>query len=72
MPRAIKIDPRTLGGRLRRARNKAGLTAAELGQRAGMTGSSVVMIERNERDPNTSTLRRLAQALEVQPSTLLG
>src|SRR4051812_25762591 len=45
-----------LGGRIREARAQAGLTQAELGQRAGIVGKYVSEIERGTRDIPMSTL----------------
>jgi len=57
-------------GRIRKARN---LSQEELAAAAGVAVDTVARIERGERQTTrTSTLNKLARALGVEPSTLLG
>src|SRR4030088_3158390 len=57
-------------GRIRKARN---LFPEELAAAAGVAVDTVARIERGERQTTrTSTLHKLARALGVEPSTLLG
>ncbi|HEX4700926.1 MAG TPA: helix-turn-helix transcriptional regulator [Pseudonocardiaceae bacterium] len=57
-------------GRIRKARN---LSQEELAAAAGVAVDTVARIERGERQTTrTSTLNKLAQALGVEPTTLLG
>jgi transcriptional regulator with XRE-family HTH domain len=52
------------GQRLRRLRIAAGLTQAELAERAGMSAKSIAALERGRRQhPHPPTVRALAQAL---------
>src|SRR5215210_6102215 len=52
------------GERLRRLREKAGLTQEELASRAGLTAKAVSALERGERKrPYPHTVRSLAEAL---------
>ena len=48
------------------------LTQAELAERAGVTTATVARIERDEIEPRMTTLRKLAQGLEVDPAELVG
>ncbi len=58
--------------RVRDLRIARGLTAAELAERSGLGYRTVRYVERNlVRRPHARTLRRLAQALEVEPSELV-
>jgi transcriptional regulator with XRE-family HTH domain len=50
---------------------KRALTQAELANRAGVTTATVARIERDEIEPRMTTLRKLAQALEVDPAELV-
>ena len=50
------------GGLLREAREGAGLTQAELAQRAGVTQSVISAYERGRREPGLATLQRLVAA----------
>ena len=57
---------------LRHHRVLAGLTQEELAERAGVSPATIVRIERNQAEPHISTMRKLAQALNVDPTELLG
>jgi transcriptional regulator with XRE-family HTH domain len=65
----------TLGGRvrirLREVRERRLLTQAELAERAGLTEATVNRIERGIHEPRISTVRRLAEALKVEPEELI-
>ena len=60
-----------IGDRLKRQRTRRALTQAELAERAGVTTATVARIERDEIEPRMTTLRKLAQALEVDPAKLV-
>jgi transcriptional regulator with XRE-family HTH domain len=60
-----------IGDNLKRQRIRKALTQEELARRAGLTTASVARIERNETEPRMSTLRKLAQALKVDPAELV-
>lgn len=60
-----------LGKNLRAARKKLGLTQEEVAERSGVQAGEVSRIERGKRDPQVSTVERLAAAVEVPPGQLL-
>jgi transcriptional regulator with XRE-family HTH domain len=60
-----------IGDKLKRQRTRRALTQAELAERAGVTTATVARIERNEIEPRMPTLRKLAQALGVDPAELV-
>jgi len=60
-----------LGTNLRAARERLGLTQEEVAQRSGVHATEVSRIESGKRDPQVSTLRRLAEAVEMKPGQLL-
>ncbi len=60
-----------IGDTLKRLRTESALTQEELAANAGLTTAAVARIERNEANPRPSTLRKLAAALEVEPSELV-
>jgi transcriptional regulator with XRE-family HTH domain len=60
-----------VGDNLKRLRTLNALTQVELAQRAGLTTAAVARIERAEAEPRPSTLRKLAEALNVQPRDLI-
>ena len=57
-----------LGERLFEARDRAGLTLRELGQRSGVSWSSISAIEKGRQSATVETIERLALALGVRPS----
>ena len=63
----------TFGQRVEKIRKEKGLTQDELAKRVGYTSRSTISkIERDERDVPRSAVTKLAEALEVKPSTLMG
>ncbi|KPF53729.1 hypothetical protein IP65_11900 [Novosphingobium sp. AAP1] len=58
--------------RLREAREKQGLSQAELAQRAELQPSAIAHFEANRRKPSFENVRRLAKALDVSSDYLLG
>lgn len=60
-----------IGGNLKRLREERLLTQAQLGEAAGVDRDQISRIERNKVDPRFSTIRKLAQALEVEPAELV-
>ena len=57
---------------LPKQRTRRALTQAELAKRAGVTTATVARIERDEIEPRMTTLRKLAEALGVDPAELVG
>ena len=64
---AVKI-----GTKLKRLRERRLLTQAQLGEAAGVNRDQVSRIERDEVEPRFSTIKKLAAALEVEASELIG
>ena len=60
-----------VGERLRRLRTLNALTQAQLAERAGLAESAVARAERDETEPHMTTIRKLAEALGVQPRELI-
>lgn len=60
-----------LATNLRKLRESKGLSQEELGSRAGLHRTYVGAVERAERNITLLTLQRFAQALAVDPVTLL-
>jgi transcriptional regulator with XRE-family HTH domain len=60
-----------VGKNVRDLRTLSALTQTELAAKAGITATALSRIERNEAEPRPSTLRKLATALGVEPSTLI-
>jgi len=59
-----------LGKNLRAARKKLGLTQEQVSERSGVQAGEVSRIERSKRDPQVSTVEKLAGAVEVPPGRL--
>jgi transcriptional regulator with XRE-family HTH domain len=58
--------------RLRALRERAFLTQAELGQRAGMSEVTISRLESSGQSARISTVRKLAAALGVTPAELVS
>jgi transcriptional regulator with XRE-family HTH domain len=63
----------TIGERIRKKRNEKGFTLAELGEKVGAGASTVRKWETGLiRDMKTDKIKRVAEALDVTPTYLLG
>ncbi|HET7445324.1 MAG TPA: helix-turn-helix transcriptional regulator [Solirubrobacterales bacterium] len=60
-----------LGENLRAVRDEKELTQEQVAQRSGVQAGEISRIERGQRDPQVSTLLKLAKALGVKPGQLL-
>jgi transcriptional regulator with XRE-family HTH domain len=60
-----------IGDNVRHWRTLRTLTQVELAKKAGLSQAALVRIERNQADPHVSTIRKLANALEVSPEQLI-
>jgi len=60
-----------LGDRLRRYRERAGLSIYDVGKLTGRHFSTISKYERGERKPNVDTLRELAGTYKVHPARLI-
>jgi transcriptional regulator with XRE-family HTH domain len=61
-----------IGEKLKATRTRRLLTQEELAERAGVSAATVVRVERDQAEPHFSTIRKLAKALGVGPTELLG
>jgi transcriptional regulator with XRE-family HTH domain len=69
----MAADPSSFGLRLRRLRERQGLSQADLSALSGVSKSLVEKIEQGlTADPKLTTLRALARALEVSLDELAG
>lgn len=62
----------SLGQKIRQYRQERGLTLEELAKRIGISYSFLSAIERNQKRPSLSTIRRIGEALNVPLSYLLA
>ena len=60
-----------IGDKLREVRTKRLLTQDELADKAGVSQSTIANIERNNAEPQFRTIRKLAKALDIDPTELL-
>ncbi len=60
-----------IGKRLKDLRIRVALTQEELAAKAGIGKNTVNRVERNLTEPHMSTLRKLAEALGVEPHELV-
>lgn len=65
-------DTSSIGARLRRARKERGFSQRQLAERAGISTDMVSRIERDDRGLSLPTMYRLADALSIDPSQMLG
>jgi transcriptional regulator with XRE-family HTH domain len=61
-----------VGEKLKQLRTRRLLTQEELAEKAGVSAATVVNVERNNQEPHFRTIRKLAKALDVDPTELLG
>jgi transcriptional regulator with XRE-family HTH domain len=59
-----------LGKNLRAARKKLDLTQEQVSERCGVQAGEVSRIERGLRDPQVSTVEKLAAAVQMPPGRL--
>jgi transcriptional regulator with XRE-family HTH domain len=62
----------TQGEKLRKFRRGRTLTQRQLAERAGVAERTVVLLESDKSEARPATLRKLADALEVDPMELIG
>ena len=60
-----------IGDKLRKTRKYALLTQQQLADKSGVGIATIARIERNQVEPQARTIRKLAQALGVEPYELL-
>jgi transcriptional regulator with XRE-family HTH domain len=61
-----------IGDKLKEIRTRRLLTQDELAEKASVSQSTIANIERNNAEPHFRTIRKLAKALDVDPTELLG
>lgn len=66
------LELTTLGHRIRHHRTRNGLTLDELGERVGIAGSQLSLIENGKREPKLSVLQAIASATGVEVTDLLS
>jgi transcriptional regulator with XRE-family HTH domain len=67
------VEPREqFGVNLRRLRTEADLTQMELSNRSGLDMAEISRLERGQRDPQLTTIVRLATGLNVDPAALVA
>jgi transcriptional regulator with XRE-family HTH domain len=60
-----------LGPNLREARERLELTQEQVAERSGVYAGEISRIEAGKRDPQVSTVERLAEAVKMRPGQLL-
>lgn len=60
-----KIEEAPVGTKIRQLRKRRGLSLRALAERSGLSSNAISLIERGENSPTVSSLRQLANALEV-------
>ena len=68
----LDVMPRISGDRLRKVRDMRLLSQRELAERAGLSPTTILKLESGRVDePHPRTIRKLADALEVDPAELV-
>ena len=68
----LDVMPHISGDRLRKVRDKRLLSQRELAERAGLSPTTILKLESGRVDePHPRTIRKLADALEVDPAELV-
>lgn len=70
--RALSSEVAIFGARLKNLRQAAGLTQAQLAERAGVASSLIGHIENGKREVGIGKVWPLARALGVTPADLFG
>lgn len=65
------FDPREIGDRLLAFRKRAGLTQAEVAERAGLSDRTYADIERGAVNTRAETILRVCQVLRITPDDIL-
>ncbi len=65
--RFMEVD----GGKLRELRKERALSQRELSRMSGVSADAISLFERGERDALGRTIRKLAEALGVEPKVLM-
>jgi transcriptional regulator with XRE-family HTH domain len=60
-----------IGDTLRKLRDEKFLSQRELARAAGVSPTTVFKLEANQAEPHPRTIRKLAEALGVEPSKLV-
>jgi transcriptional regulator with XRE-family HTH domain len=60
-----------IGDKLREMRKRALLTQQQLADKSGVGITTIIRVERNQVEPHARTIRKLAEALGVEPHELL-
>ena len=61
-----------IGNRFKNLRTRRALTQRELAERAGISTNALNRLELDKAEPHMSTLRKLARALDIDPTELVG
>jgi len=68
----LDIMPRISGEKLKEVRDRRLLSQRELAEKAGLSPTTVLKLEDDRvKEPHPRTVRKLAQALEVDPAELV-
>jgi transcriptional regulator with XRE-family HTH domain len=68
----LDVMPRISGEKLREVRDRRLLSQRELAEKAGLSPTTILKLEAERvAEPHPRTVRKLAQALEVDPAELV-
>jgi transcriptional regulator with XRE-family HTH domain len=68
----LDVMPRISGEKLKEVRDRRLLSQRELAEKAGLSPTTILKLEDDRvKEPHPRTVRKLAQALEVDPAELV-
>jgi transcriptional regulator with XRE-family HTH domain len=70
-PKATDPMPERFGAVLRRMREEAGMTQAQLGFRSNISPTAICRLEAGKREPRLRTIVALANALDMRSADLI-
>jgi transcriptional regulator with XRE-family HTH domain len=65
-------EAREFAERLKKTRERQSLSQRELAEKSSLTPAAISQLESGQREPNFSTVVRLAKALGTSPNDLIG
>jgi transcriptional regulator with XRE-family HTH domain len=66
------MTDKAIAKRIKQYRKQSGLTQASLAEKAGVASTTIARVERGDNQASLPTIEKLAKALEIKASDILG
>jgi transcriptional regulator with XRE-family HTH domain len=66
------MTDKVIAKRIKQYRKQSGLTQAGLAEKAGVASTTIARVERGDNQASLPTIEKLAKALEIKASDILG